>query len=413
MVDLWDKELLRDPYGGYSRMRERAQSANSLTRGVLAPVGPSWVVTSYADVKLVLTDERFVVNPAYVPGTTRSALSEEELRKSDTPADYIKYKMARMGQADGADHDRLRSPVARRLTADWVAGLRPRVEEIAAGLIDRLPESAEDGVVDLLRHFAHPLPTSVLCALVGIPDADHQRWQRWCLEVRRSDLTMAGLTEAWHALVTYAEELIERRRRDPADDLISSMIHDPGHGEPPSDTEIVAMMMMDHNAHRSVGHLIANGTVALLTHPDQLALLRADPRLIPGAVHELARFCGPTTLARLRHATEDVAIGGTTVRKGEALWGILASANHDPRRFDDPDRLDVTRLPDPAGGVHLAFGDGPHGCLGAAVARLVGEVAVAALLRRLPGLALAVAPAELEREPKPRQWGLVALPVRL
>jgi cytochrome P450 len=409
MVDMWDKELVRDPYGEYSRIRERAP----LVRGVLDPVGPSWIVTRYDDVKMVLTDERFVVNPAYVPGTAQRAMSEEVLRESDTPAPYIKYKMARMGQADGADHVRLRSPVARPLTMPEIAKLRPQVEEIAEDLLDRLPESAADGVVDLLRHFAHPLPTAVLLTVIGIPAADHQRWQRWCLEVRRADLTMDELAQAWHALVTYAEGLIEQRRREPAGDLISSMIHAPGSGKPPSDTEIVAMMMMDHNAHRSVGHLIGNGTVALLTHPGRLALLRDDPRLLPGAVHELLRFCGPTTLARLRHATEDVVIAGTTVRKGEALWGILAAANRDPRRFDDPDRLDITRPLDPAGDTHLAFGDGAHVCLGTAVARLVGEVAFTTLLRRLPGLALAVSPAELEREPKPRQWGLAALPVRI
>jgi cytochrome P450 len=410
MIDMCDEELMQEPYGGYSRIRER----DPLVRGVMKPVGPTWVVTRYNDVKQVLTDARFVVNPAHVPGPMERAYSEVELRKNDTPTEYIKYKLARMGQADGAGHVRLRSPVAAPLTADRVARLRPRAEAIAEGLLDRLPKAADDnGVVDLLPHFANPLPAAVLFELIGIPGDDQRQWQHWLLEHRRTDVTMEHFAQLWHDMVTYAEGLIERRRREPADDLISMMIHTDVPGEPPSDTEIVAMMMMDHNAHLAVGHLIANGTVALLTHPEQLALLREDRRLIPGAVHELLRFCGPTTISRMRHPTEDVPIAGQTVRKGEALWAIIASANRDPRRFAAPDRLDVTRPPHPSGDPHLAFGDGPHICLGRALTTLIGEVAFEALLRRLPLLTLAVAPTTLIREPKPRQWGLTALPIHL
>ena len=165
--------------------------------------------------------------------------------------------------------------------------------------------------------------------------------------------------------------------------------------------------------HETTAHLIGNSTLALLTHPDQLALLRAEPGLWPGAVNELMRWCGPALLSRVRYATVDLEVGGTAIRRGDAVEAVLVSANFDPRVYDDPQRLDVTRLVDAHGDGHVGFGHGVHYCLGAALARQEGEVAVRALFERFPGLALAVDETELRWAPLPGTRRLAALPVHL
>jgi cytochrome P450 len=214
-------------------------------------------------------------------------------------------------------------------------------------------------------------------------------------------------------LVDHIHALVARRRYTPADDLLTGLIraHDDD-GDHFSDAEMVAMVLaLVFAGHETTAHLISNATVALLTHPDQVALLRADPDLWPHAVNELMRWCGPALLSRMRYATVDLELGGTPLRRGDAVEAVLVSANFDPRVYDDPDRLDVTRLVDVHGDGHVGFGHGPHYCLGAALARQEGEVALRGLFDRFPRLALAVAPAELAWVPMPGARRLTALPV--
>ncbi|GAB3895934.1 hypothetical protein GCM10027612_49490 [Microbispora bryophytorum subsp. camponoti] len=180
-------------------------------------------------------------------------------------------------------------------------------------------------------------------------------------------------------------------------------------GDRLSDTEIVTLVWHLVIAGQTPTNLIANAVAALLSHPAQLAAVRADPALMPGAVEELIRWCGPTLLAIPRHARQDVELHGVTVPEGAKVTALIAAANRDPRVFDDPDRLEVTRAP---GAGHLGFAHGPHFCLGASLARVQTQVAIAALLRRFPGLALAV-PADELRAPDPGTWRLTALPVTL
>jgi cytochrome P450 len=219
-------------------------------------------------------------------------------------------------------------------------------------------------------------------------------------------------------VVAAIRRLIERRRTEPADDLISGLIQAQGgvgldKGDRLSVTEVIStILVLNFAGHETTTHLIGNGTAALLRHSEQLALLRRDPSLIPSAVHELLRWCGPVQVDQLRYATEDVEIGGTTVRKGEGVLPILVGANFDPRVFEDPERLDITRGVR-GGETHVAFSYGPHYCLGAALARQEAEVAFEALLRRFPHLALAVEPTDLEFEPTPRHRQLKALPLIL
>ncbi|MFC4588686.1 cytochrome P450 family protein [Sphaerisporangium corydalis] len=409
-VDMMDPALMRDPFGGYARMREQAP----LVRGSFFGRGtPIWLVTRYDDVKMVLGDPRFVNNPANVPGLDIENIREKEIEARGIPREYAQYVLDSVLDADGADHIRLRKLVSRTFTARRVAELRPRVEQITEGLLDRLAGTADDGVVDLMEHFAYPLPITVICELVGIPEQDRAQWREWGKAL--VTLQSGGMADALRDMVGHIHELIERRRVAPTADLLSGLIrtHDED-GDRLSDTEMVTLVLtLILAGHETTAHLIGNGTAALLTHPDQLALLRKDPGMMRGAVHELMRWCGPVQATRLRYAARDVEVGGMPVAKGEAVMAVLVGANHDPREFDHPERLDITREPDGRRENHVGFGHGLHYCLGAALARQEGEVAFEALLRRFPDLALAVRPEELERQMMPGSWRLARLPLRL
>jgi cytochrome P450 len=407
-VDLLDPELLRDPFTAYSHLRERAPLARVVFPGVDQEV---WVVTRYDDVRTVLGDHRFVNDPAHVPGKDVGNLRERLVAARGIPPEYAKYVLDSILDADGEDHLRLRRLVSRTFTARRVMELRPRVEQITEDLLDRLPGTARDGVVDLLPDFAYPLPITVICELVGIPEQDRPLWREWGKQLFSPD----GLAAAMRDLVGYIEDLIARRRAAPAGDLLTGLIrtHDED-GDRLTDTELITMVLtLVLAGHETTAHLIGNGTAALLTHPGQLTLLREDPSLMPRAVHELMRWCGPVQATRIRYAAEDVDLGGMTVATGDPVMAMLVGANYDPRAFPDPERLDITREPDGRKESHVGFGHGLHYCLGAALARQEGEVAFTALLRRFPDLSLAVPPADLEREPLPGSWRLARLPLRL
>jgi cytochrome P450 len=221
-----------------------------------------------------------------------------------------------------------------------------------------------------------------------------------------------GFSVALPGIVAGAKAAIARRHDTPGDDVVSDLVRVRAEdGDRLSDREMVSLVWHLVLAGQTPTNLIANAVGTLLTHPEQLALLRADPTLMPRAVEELIRWCGPVLLSIPRYAREDLSIQGTSIRTGEPLTAAIASANRDPRTFDDPDRLDLTRAGGPPG--HLGFAHGPHFCLGAPLARIQTEVAIAALLRRYPGLTLALAPGELRHVPDPGTWRLPSLPVTL
>ena len=325
------------------------------------------------------------------------------------PAAYSRYFARSILTSDPPDHTRLRRLVSRAFTARRIAALRPRVEEITAGLLDDLARAGHPA--DLLETCAYPLPITVICELVGIDEADRPAWRESGRALVSMDRERIG--PAVSALIERVHDVIDRRRAAPADDLLSALIrtHDDD-GARLSDVEMVMMVLaLVFAGHETTAHLIGNATVALLTHPDQLDLLRADPGRWPGAVDELMRWCGPALLSQLRYATVDVELGGVALHPGDAVEAVLVSANFDPRVYDEPQRLDVTRLADTPGDGHVGFGHGIHYCLGAALARQEGEVALRELVDRFPGLALAVDPAELAWSPMPGARRLLALPV--
>jgi cytochrome P450 len=400
--NLMDPELIADPYGGYGRLREEAP----VLRGKTMDGSPAWYVTRQEDVRIALGDHRFVTDPTAVPGVALNDPRKSVLEQIGVPREYVHYLTDTILDADGIDHTRLRKLVSRTFTVKRVSALRPRVEAIAAQLLDGLADP-----VDLLEAFAYPLPITVICELVGVPEEDRPAWRQWSSALVRLDAE--EIPTAIRDMVAHCHDLIRRRRAEPADDLLSGLVHaQDEEGDKLTDAEIVTMVFtLVLAGHETTAHLISNGTLALLTHPDQLELLRRDPALWPGAVHELMRWCGPVHITRIRYAAEDVEIGGVLIPKGDVVQSVLVSANFDPREYTDPERLDVTRRPAGRGDGHVGFGFGAHYCLGAALARQEGEVALRALFDRYPGLRLAVDEPEWVQMPGSRR--LTALPVRL
>ncbi|MCR8578057.1 cytochrome P450 family protein [Streptomyces sp. Isolate_219] len=409
--NVMDPALLADPFGGYGALREQGP----VVRGRFVDDSPVWLVTRFEEVRQVLRDQRFLNNPT-APSLGRSfddSPTARLLEMMGLPEHFRPYLLGSILNNDAPDHTRLRRLVSRAFTARKITDLRPRVEQIADELLTRLPEHAEDGVVDLIKHFAYPLPITVICELVGIAEADRPQWRKWGADL--VSLQPDRLSTSFPAMIEHIHELIRERRGALTDDLLSELIraHDDDGGRL-SDVEMVTMILTVVLAgHETTAHLIGNGTAALLTHPDQLRLLKDDPALFPRAVHELLRWCGPVHMTQMRFASEDVDIAGTQIRKGDAVQLILVSANFDPRHYTDPERLVLTRHPAGHAENHVGFGHGMHYCLGATLAKQEGEVAFAKLFAHYPEVSLGVAPEQLERTPLPGSWRLDSLPLRL
>ncbi|QVQ54407.1 cytochrome P450 [Spiractinospora alimapuensis] len=414
-VNLTDPELARSPARSHATIRESAPIA----RAEIPGVGQVWLVSRYEDVKAVLSDSRFVRNPDNVPGMKANNLTQAFRQHSGINEEFAVYTSSSLTQLDAPEHSRLRKLVSRAFTARRIAALRPSVERIAEDLLDALPSHAENGVVDLLAHFAYPLPVTVIGELIGVPHRDRAVWKERSGAVLT---TISGgadptvINEALGNLIDYAQDMIEQRRREPRDDLTSALVQaQEKDGDRLSTTEMVTLIFtLVFAGHETTATLIGNGTVALLSHPDQRAKLQRDPALLPRAVHEMLRWCGVITLGgRPGYATEDVELNGTVIQRGEAVMTSLVGANFDPRVFADPDAFDITRDTDGRPETHVAFMHGPHYCLGAALARQEGEVAFEALLRRYPRLALATDSRELELDANLAQFRYAAIPVTL
>ncbi|MCP2259850.1 Cytochrome P450 [Streptoalloteichus tenebrarius] len=392
-IDLTDRGVLDDPFTAYREARERSPLARLLIPGM----APLWALTRHAEAKAMLGDARFRLSAA------------SWAFRPDVP-EHCRAYMRTMQEMEGAEHTRLRRLVSPAFSARRANQFRPRITTVVERLLDALPDHVEAGSVDLLRHFARPLPMDVICELVGIPGADRPRWREYGAHVAAG--VGRELAESIPGVIDGAKAAVAAHRERPGDDLVSALlrVHDED-GDRLSDAEMVTLIWNVVLAGQTPTNLIANGVAALLAHPDQLAALRADPGLAPRAVEELTRWCGPQLLTIPRHAAEDVEIGGVVIREGEMITAAIVSANRDPRVFADPDRLDITRPAGTAG--HLGFAHGPHFCLGASLARVQAEVALTALLRRFPNLSLAVPAEEVPRAADGGTWRLAALPVSL
>jgi cytochrome P450 len=388
LESLDEDSYYRDPLGFFASLRESRPVAP-----VRMPAyGRAWIVTRYADVRTVLTDPRLAKDVHRWPGGGRS-------RPSEATGVY-----AHMLHADPPDHTRLRRVVQKAFTPRRAA-LRPRAEEIAAGLLDAMAAAPGD-VTDLLAAFARPLPIAVLCELLAVPEAD----RAWIAVAVAAYDDRAQHDRLERELAAYFAELIAARRSEPGDDLVSALARDSGGADGLTGNELVStIFLLVMAGFDTTVNLIASGALALLTHPGEKARLRQDPSLLPAAVEELLRFTNPVNHANDRFTTEDVPIGDVVIPAGEWVLPAISSANRDPAQFPDPDRLDLGR--DTSG--HVAFGHGIHHCLGAPLARMEAEVALGALLARFPRISLAIPPSELRWRPVSLMNGLESLPVRV
>ena len=385
----------QDPAGFFAWLRESRPVAPVRMPGR----GRVWFITRYADVWAALADPRLANDVHRWPGGARQR-----------PSEAAGGVHAHLLNSDPPVHTRLRHLVWKAFTPRRVARLRPRAEEIAAGLLDEM--EAAGGVTDLLGAYARPLPGAVLCELLGVPEADRGR-----ISAAVAAYDKPGEADrVTRELAADLTGLIAAKRAGPGDDLLSALalvrddVGEDGSGDGLTDTEArsLAFQILMGGFGTTV-NLIGNGTLALLSHPEELARLRADPSLLPAAVEELLRFTNPLNHATDRFTTQDMTVGGVVIPAGEWVFMATSSANRDPGRFPDPDRLDLSR--DTSG--HLAFGHGIHYCLGAALARVEAEVALGALLARFPGISLAVRPEELRWRPVSLMHGLESLPVHL
>ncbi|MBK1786588.1 cytochrome P450 family protein [Prauserella cavernicola] len=402
---LLDPELMADPRTGFGELRAKAD----IWRGRAMDGTPAWYLMRAADVRAVLNDPRFVTGATIDLGSDdrRRAL----LGSLGVTGELAGYVINLMPDLDGTDHSRLRRLVSSAFTGRRVLELRPRVEEITRRLLDDVEAraAADGGPVDLIEHFAYPLPITVICELVGVPEQDRPMWREWGDALVTLDPDrFAG---ALRAMVDHTRALVEQRRAEPAEDLISSMLRAQANdGARLSDDELIKMVItLVNTGHETTAHLIGNSLIGLLNHPDQLKLLTEDPNRWPSAVHELVRAWTPVRVTGLRFATEDVTVSGQLIEAGEAVQPVLVSANFDEHEHPDGRDFDVTRRDGPGEG-HVGFGAGIHYCLGASLARQETEVALSALFRRFPKLRM---DGDAEWVPGPLLIRLTSLPVRL
>lgn len=395
--DVLDMSFFQDPYAVYERLR-----AAGPVHPMRTPDGIDvWVITRYEEAKEALSDPRFTKDFTGVPdifAQQNTGISAHE--------GYTDILTKHMLFADPPDHTRLRELSAKAFTRRRVESLRPEIQQIVDGLLDRMASQRE---VDLLRTLSFPMSMAVTCRLLGIPPADEDAFRVWTETIFTTN-DPARMNEAVRAVDQYLIGVVEAKRADPADDLITSLINARENGDRLSDRELVSTCaLMFVAGYETTASMVGNAVLALLQNPDKLAELKADPSLMPNAVDELLRYDGPVNVATLRSTATEVTIGDVTIPKGQFVLVSLISANRDGAKFPDPTRLDFTR---PLGGS-LAFGHGIHYCLGAPLSRVEIEVALSRLLSRFPNLSLA-------RQPHTLRWrnsllvrGLSELPIRL
>ncbi|WP_414166952.1 cytochrome P450 [Streptoverticillium reticulum] len=339
---------------------------------VQLPYGePAWLVTRYADARLVLGDQRF---------SRAACVAHDEPRQSESQNNTGILSM------DPPDHSRLRRLVAGAFTVQRMERLRTDIRALAGSLLDEMVAAGQPA--DLVDAFALPLPVSVICRMLGVPEADRPLFRKWSDDaLSTSSLTAEEAEASRQELRAYMAELIAGHRVRPADDLMTSLIEARDQGDRLSEEELIDLCVAVLVAgHETTATQIPNFVHTLLDRPGELARLGADPALIPAAVEELLRFVPMGMAAGIpRYATEDVEVGGTLVREGEAVLVSMGAANRDDRRFAAPDALDLSRT----GNQHLGFGHGVHHCLGAPLARVELQEALRALSLRLPGLHVA------------------------
>jgi cytochrome P450 PksS len=396
-IDLASPKFKKDAFLFYARLR-----AEEPVSRVVLPDGQSvWLLTRYEDVAAALKDPRLVKDK-------RTALTPDQAARQPWVPSMFRPLERNMLDVDAPDHTRLRALVHKAFTPRLVEEMRTRIQ----GLTEALLDAAEArGRMELIRDFALPIPTTIIAEMLGVPAEDRHKFHRWSRVIVASNPSGWRMVRAIPSVVAflrYIRKLVKSRRARPGEDLVSALVGAEEAGEQLNEDELVSMIFLLLVAgHETTVHFIGNATRALLEQPSEKARLQNDPGLAPSAIEELLRHSGPLETATERYAREDLQISGVAIPRGALVYAVIASANRDERQFEKPDRLDLSRQPN----RHLAFGLGIHYCLGAPLARLEGQIAILALLRRFPDLRLAVPSEALRWRRSLVLRGLETLPV--
>ncbi len=378
-----DEDFRRYAYEVYANMREEQPIYPIMHKNG----SRSWLITRHEDVLAVLKDPRFTKNYLRV--------ADDEYISQLTEVD--RFMTNNLLALDPPDHTRLRALVQKAFSPRLIRAMRPRIQAITDSLLDAVQDQ---GQMELIADYAFPLPIQVIAELLGIPTEDKEKFRHWSGIVIRPHKTkesrLADVPEL-QAFLAYLADISEQRREDPREDLLSALVQAEEAADRLSEIELYSMLMLLIVAgHETTVNLIGNGVVTLIQYPEQLALLRANPSLIGAAIEELLRYDSPVESSTDRFALEDVTIGGQHIARGDHVLVIIASANRDRASFGEKaDDLDIMRAENP----HVAFGHGIHYCLGAALARMEGAIAIGSLLERAPNVRLALPMEELRIRP--------------
>ena len=388
-----DPRFKANPYPTYARLRSEAPVYRTKPAFWLPGI---WIVTRYEDVVRILKDPRF---------------SKDYIHKYPWIPRSIRAMFRNLLTIDPPDHTRLRSLVQKAFTPRLIEELRDRIQHVCDALLDR---AGSQDTIDLIEAYALPVPLTIISDLLGVPVQDRRRFGPWTRKAAVAG-TSASLVEflsalpAIASLARYIRGLVTLRRTAPRDDLITALVRAEEAGDRLTEDEIVSMVSLLLLAgYETTVHLIASGALTLMQHPEQRMRMEGTPELSGSAIDEILRYASPVEFATPRITLEDVKTGAVTIPRGELVGVSLGSANHDESQFPDPETFDIAREPN----KHIAFGTGSHFCLGAALARLEGEIALTTLFRRFPGLHLAVPPNSLRWRKSLAMRGLVELPVR-
>ncbi|MBA2394994.1 MAG: cytochrome P450 [Ktedonobacteraceae bacterium] len=404
-INLHSPDFKADPYPVFARVR----SDDPVHLTEFPGNRQGWMITRYEEAEKVLRDPRFIKDQRHVLTPEQLQQLQQHYPVSDAPKQEQAFAFSNnMLGSDPPDHTRLRSLVSLSFTPRLIEQWRERIQAITNELLDAVQEK---GKMDIVNDLAFPLPLMVITEMLGIPPEDSGKFRAWSNSVIEASGNPEAFQKRRGEVIEFREYLrflINEKRKQLADDLMSLLIRNEEDGDKLSEGELIAMVFLLLVAgHETTVNLISNGALALMTHPEQMQALREHPELLKSAIEEFLRFHGPLMTATQRWAAEDVELAGKLIRKNDYVVIILASANHDPAAFHNPDDLDITRSSNP----HLAFGKGIHYCLGAPLARLEGQVAIGTLLQRMPQLQLAVDAKELVWRPGALIMGLRSLPV--
>lgn len=399
LITLWGPGHPENPFPIYAELRQQAPA--SLIYHA-ANRKPMWVVTRYDAVESMLKDERFSVDKR------RAGFAEPRLQR------WVSRLLGMDGDSlvsvDDPEHYRLRNLVQRAFTPRTIDKLQGWIDTTANRLLDAAIEKND---IDLIAEFALPLPLMVIAELLGVPDAERNEFSGLMSDLFNFAMPRANVLStalSGYRLRRYLGKLIELRRRNPDERLLSAMIAAEESGDHLTEAELTVMLLLLLFAgHETTVNLIGNGMLALLENPEQFALLREQPQLAASAVEELLRFAPPVEYGMPRYALADIQIEDTVIPRGAEVIALLSAANRDERAYVDPDSLDITREKN----RHATFGFGAHFCLGAALARMEGTIALRALAQRCPDIALTNASTKLEWWSVAGLRGMKKLPIQL